>query len=60
MKEKKRDQGLGLEEREKELAYSDVIGCYSRKTTNSREIPFSCMVPQNVKNLLVASGKNVS
>ena len=51
---------LTVQEREEERKYADVIGMYSRKTKNAREIPFFCTVPKNITNLLVGSGKSVS
>jgi len=51
---------LTVEEREEEREYEDVIGLYSRKTLNAREIPYFCMVPLGVSNLIIGSGKSVS
>lgn len=48
------------EERMQFKQYKDVIGLASRKTSKNYEVPFSLMVPKNINNLLVASGKTVS
>lgn len=49
-----------VEEREQEREYDDVIGIYCRKTSKAREIPYYCLVPQGINNLLLGSGKSVS
>ena len=56
----KGERVLTVEEREEEREYDDIIGTYSRKTLNAREIPYSCMIPQKVNNLIIGSGKSVS
>ncbi len=49
-----------VQEREEELEYDDLIGMYSRKTKKAREIPYACMIPQIITNLIIGSGKSVS
>lgn len=49
-----------LEDRESLPEYDDVIGMTSRKIDGINEIPYGCLVPKMIKNLLVGSGKCVS